>query len=85
MMTSLPPHLVFSTDCINAALEVTVEQPPPATGTLRVRQVLEEEWNAFADRDGQIAHPKFLEWFPDTEEIHISEFVDTPHENYVAE
>ncbi|KAE8894043.1 hypothetical protein PF003_g21926 [Phytophthora fragariae] len=85
MMTPLSPHLVCSIHRINAALEVAVEQPPPATGTLRVCQATEEEWNAFADRDGQIVHPKFLEWFPDTEEIHIIEFADTPHENYIAE
>ncbi|KAE8894042.1 hypothetical protein PF003_g21927 [Phytophthora fragariae] len=84
-MTSLPPHLVSSIDRINAALEVAVEQPPPATGTLRVCQATEEEWNAFADMDGQIVHPNFLEWFPDTEEIHIIEFADTPHEKYVGE
>jgi len=30
---------------------------------LRVCQATEEEWNAFADRDGQIVHPNILEWF----------------------
>ncbi|KAE9274342.1 hypothetical protein PR003_g29636 [Phytophthora rubi] len=84
-MTPLPPPHLVSTDRINAALEVAVEQPPPATGTLPVCQATEEEWNAFADMDGQVVHPKFLEWFADTGEIHIIEFADTPHEKYVGE
>ncbi|KAG2815595.1 hypothetical protein PC116_g19484 [Phytophthora cactorum] len=32
-MTPLPPHLLSSIDRINAALEVAVAQPPPATAT----------------------------------------------------
>ncbi|KAG3121949.1 hypothetical protein PC128_g27855, partial [Phytophthora cactorum] len=30
-MTPLPPYLLSSIDHINAALEVAVAQPPPAT------------------------------------------------------
>ena len=73
-MTALPPHLLASIDRINAALEVALAQPPPATGTLRVCEATEEEWNAFADVDGQVMHPNFLEWFEDPGEIHIVEF-----------
>ncbi|KAG9398302.1 CCR4-NOT transcription complex subunit 2 [Aphanomyces cochlioides] len=73
-MTSLPRHLLASIDRINAALEVALEQPPPATGTLRVCFVTEEEWNAFADCDGQVVHPNYREWFPDCGEIHVIEF-----------
>ncbi|KAE9316770.1 hypothetical protein PR003_g18636 [Phytophthora rubi] len=53
--------------------------PAPIASTLPWKL----QWNSLHLR--LVAHPKFLEWFPDTEEIHISEFVDTPHENYVAE
>ncbi|POM62406.1 hypothetical protein PHPALM_28446 [Phytophthora palmivora] len=83
-MTPLPPHLRSSIDRINAALEVAVAQPISATGTLRVCQATEDEWNAFVETDGHIVPPNFLEWFADTEEIHIIEFPDTPHENYVG-
>ncbi|KAG1688988.1 hypothetical protein DVH05_002873 [Phytophthora capsici] len=79
------PHLLPSIDHINAALEVAVTQPPPPTGTLRVCQATEDEWNAFADGDGQVIRPNFLEWFPDMEEIHIIEFENTPHEKYISE
>ncbi|CAK4628326.1 hypothetical protein LEN26_002158 [Aphanomyces euteiches] len=84
-MTDFPPHLVASCDRINAALEVAFEMPPPATGTLRVCLATEDEWNAFADCDGQVVHTKFLEWFADSGEIHIIEFVSTPHEIYSNE
>ncbi|KAF1791713.1 hypothetical protein GQ600_25852 [Phytophthora cactorum] len=84
-MTLLPPHLLSSIDRINAALEVAVAQSPPATGTLRVCQATEDEWNAFVDSDGHIVRSNFLEWFADTGEIHIIEFADAPHENYVCE
>ncbi|CAK4525301.1 unnamed protein product [Aphanomyces euteiches] len=84
-MTDLPPHLVASIDRINAALEVAFDQPPPATGTLRVCVATEEEWNAFADCDGQVVHPNYLEWFADSGEIHIIEFESTPHGCYAAE
>ncbi|CAK4697288.1 unnamed protein product, partial [Aphanomyces euteiches] len=84
-MTDLPPHLVVSYDRINAALEVAFDQPPPATGTLRVCVATEEEWNAFADCDGQVVHPNHLEWFADSGEIHIIEFESTPHGCYAAE
>jgi len=84
IMTPLPPHLLFSIDRINAALEVAVAQPPPATGTLRVCQATEEEWNAFADSDGHVVRPNFLEWFADAGEIHMIEFVGTPHGTYVG-
>ncbi|KAG3133289.1 hypothetical protein PC128_g26354, partial [Phytophthora cactorum] len=82
-MTPLPPHLLSSIDRINAALEVAVAQPPQATGTLRVCQATEDEWNAFVDSDEHIVRPNFLEWFADTGEIHIIEFADAPHGNYV--
>ncbi|KAG4038429.1 hypothetical protein PC123_g26010 [Phytophthora cactorum] len=65
-MTPLPPHLLSSIDRINAALEVAVAQPPPATGTLCVCQATEDERNAFVDSDGHIVRPNFLEWFADT-------------------
>ncbi|KAG2822448.1 hypothetical protein PC118_g25093 [Phytophthora cactorum] len=84
-MTPLPPHLLSSIDRINAALEVAVAQPPQATGTLRVCQATEDEWNAFVDSDEHIVRPNFLEWFADTGEIHIIEFADAPHGNYVCE
>ncbi|KAG3088105.1 hypothetical protein PI124_g16236 [Phytophthora idaei] len=84
-MIPLPPHLLSSIDRTNTALEVAVAQPPPATGALRVCQATEDEWNAFADSDGHIVRPNFLEWFADTGEIHIIEFADIPHEDYVAE
>ncbi|KAG9398279.1 CCR4-NOT transcription complex subunit 2 [Aphanomyces cochlioides] len=82
-MTDLPPHLVASYDRINAALEVAVQQPPPATGTLRVCLATEEEWNAFADCDGQVVRPNFLKWFDDSGEIHIIELDSTPHAKYI--
>ncbi|KAG3045775.1 hypothetical protein PI125_g27059 [Phytophthora idaei] len=82
-MTPLPPHLLSSIDRINAALEVAVAQPPQATGTLRVCQVTEDEWNAFVDSDEHIVRPNFLEWFADTGEIHIIEFADALHEKYI--
>ncbi|KAG3107766.1 hypothetical protein PI124_g16115 [Phytophthora idaei] len=82
-MTPLPPHLLSSIDRINAALEVAVAQPPPATGTLRVCQATEDEWNAFVDSDGHIVRPNFIEWFADTGEIHIIEFADALHEKYI--
>ncbi|KAF1784441.1 hypothetical protein GQ600_3101 [Phytophthora cactorum] len=85
IMTPLPPHLLSSIDRINAALEVAVAQPPQATGTLRVCQATEDEWNAFVDSDEHIVRPNFLEWFADTGEIHIIEFADAPHGNYVCE
>ncbi|KAF1789677.1 hypothetical protein GQ600_22015 [Phytophthora cactorum] len=75
----------LSIDRINAALEVAVAQPPQATGTLRVCQATEDEWNAFVDSDEHIVRPNFLEWFADTGEIHIIEFADAPHGNYVCE
>ncbi|KAG1703146.1 hypothetical protein DVH05_008058 [Phytophthora capsici] len=78
-------HLLSSIDRINAALEVAVAQPPPPTGTLCVCQATEDEWNAFTDTDGQVIQPNFLEWFADTEEIHIIEFASTPHEQYISE
>ncbi|KAL3661173.1 hypothetical protein V7S43_013782 [Phytophthora oleae] len=81
----IPPYLLPSIDRINAALEVAVEQPPPATGTLRVCQATEDEWNAFAITDGNVVHANFLEWFADTEEIHMIEFDNTPHAMYIAE
>ncbi|GMF23567.1 unnamed protein product [Phytophthora lilii] len=77
--------LLSSIDRINAALEAAVAQPPPPTGTLRVCHATEDEWNAFADSEDQIVRPNFLEWFADTEEIHIIEFARTPHEKYAAE
>ncbi|KAG3122651.1 hypothetical protein PC128_g27736, partial [Phytophthora cactorum] len=80
IMTPLPPYLLSSIDHINAALEVAVAQPPPATGTLRVCQATEDEWNAFVDSDGHIVRPNVLEWFADTGEIHIIEFADALHE-----
>ncbi|GMF10108.1 unnamed protein product [Phytophthora lilii] len=83
--TAIMTPLLSSIDRINAALEAAVAQPPPPTGTLRVCHATEDEWNAFADSDGQIVRPKFFEWFADTEEIHIIEFADTPHEDYIAE
>ncbi|CAK4393852.1 unnamed protein product, partial [Aphanomyces euteiches] len=82
-MTDLPPHLVASIDRINAALEVALEQPPPATGTLRVCLATEEEWNAFVHCDGEVVHLKYLEWFADTGDIHIIEFECTPHGKYI--
>ncbi|KAG3098362.1 hypothetical protein PI124_g15377 [Phytophthora idaei] len=82
-MTPLPPHFLSSIDRINAALEVAVAQPSPATGTLCVCQATEDEWNAFVDSDGHIVRPNFLEWFADTGEIHIIEFADAPHEMYI--
>ncbi|KAH9159811.1 hypothetical protein LEN26_002160 [Aphanomyces euteiches] len=84
-MTDLPPHLVASNDRINAALELAFDEPPPATGTLRVCLATEEEWNAFVDWDGEVVHLKYLEWFADSGEIHIIEFVSTPHEIYSDE
>ncbi|KAG9398278.1 CCR4-NOT transcription complex subunit 2 [Aphanomyces cochlioides] len=84
-MTDLPPHLVASINRINAALEVAVQQPPPATGTLRVCLATEEEWNAFADCDGEVVHLNYLEWFADSGEIHVIEFESTPHETYSDE
>ncbi|CAK4685496.1 hypothetical protein LEN26_002159 [Aphanomyces euteiches] len=83
-MTDLPPHLVASYDRIDAALEVAVQQPRPATGTLRVCVATEEEWNAFADCDGQVVRPNYLEWFADSGEIHIIEFFYLPHDRYAA-
>ncbi|GMF14679.1 unnamed protein product [Phytophthora lilii] len=77
--------LLSSIDRINAALEAAVAQPPPPTGTLRVCHATEDEWNAFADSEGQIARLNFLEWFADTEEIHIIEFADASHESYISE
>ncbi|GMF22031.1 unnamed protein product [Phytophthora lilii] len=71
--------LLSSIDRINAALEAAVAQPPPPTGTLRVCHATEDEWNAFADSEGQIARLNFLEWFADTGVIHIIEFADAPH------
>ncbi|KAJ8524617.1 hypothetical protein ON010_g16500 [Phytophthora cinnamomi] len=85
IMIPLPTHLLSSIDRINAALEVAVEQPPPATGTLCVCQATEDEWNAFVDSDGHIVRPNFLEWFADAGEIHIIEFADVPHGSYVSE
>ncbi|GMF65324.1 unnamed protein product [Phytophthora lilii] len=79
----LPRHILAALHRINTALENAMVQPPPATGILRVCPATEEEWNACADNDGQIFPPKFLEWFD--EEIHIIEFVGTPHEKYVGE
>ncbi|KAH9147787.1 hypothetical protein AeRB84_008667, partial [Aphanomyces euteiches] len=70
---------------INAALELAFDQPPPATGTLRVCLATEEEWNAFAGCDGLVVHLEYLEWFADSGEIHIIEFVSTPHERYLGE
>ncbi|KAF1794187.1 hypothetical protein GQ600_22585 [Phytophthora cactorum] len=84
-MTPLPPYLLSSIDHINAALEVAVAQPPPATGTLRVCQATEDEWNAFVDSDGHIVRPNVLEWFADTGEIHIIEFADALHERDISE
>ncbi|GMF38921.1 unnamed protein product [Phytophthora fragariaefolia] len=84
-MTSLPPHLLASIDRINAALDVAVAQPPPATGTLCVCQTTEDEWNAFVYSDGQIVRPNLLEWFADCGEIHIIEFASTPHAKYIVE
>ncbi|KAG1711008.1 hypothetical protein DVH05_013728 [Phytophthora capsici] len=75
---------LVSVDRINAALEVAVAQSPPSTGSLCVCQATEDEWNAFVDSDGHIVRPHFLEWFADTGEIHIIEFADAPHENYVV-
>ncbi|KAG2770643.1 hypothetical protein PC116_g5260 [Phytophthora cactorum] len=85
IMTPLPPHLLSSIDRINAALEVAEAQPPQATGTLRVCQATEDEWNAFVDSGEHIVRPNFLEWFADTGEIHIIEFADTPHGSYASE
>ncbi|KAG6592504.1 Transmembrane ascorbate ferrireductase 1 [Phytophthora cinnamomi] len=58
--------LLSSIDRINAALEAAVAQPPPPTGTLRVCHATEDEWNAFADSEGQIVRLNYLEWFADT-------------------
>ncbi|KAH9179429.1 hypothetical protein AeNC1_017303, partial [Aphanomyces euteiches] len=82
-MTDLPPHLRAGINRINAALEVAIEMPPPATGTLRVCVATEEEWNAFVHCDGQVVRPNYLEWFTDSGEIHIIEFVSTPHAKYI--
>ncbi|KUF87682.1 hypothetical protein AM588_10001569 [Phytophthora nicotianae] len=76
--------LVASIDRINAALEAAVAQPPPPTGTLRVCHATEDEWNAFADSEDPIVRLNYLEWFPDTEEIHIIEFADAPHDAYIS-
>ncbi|KAF4131128.1 hypothetical protein GN958_ATG19673 [Phytophthora infestans] len=65
--------LLSSVDRINAALEAAVAHPPPSTGTVRVCHATEDEWNAFADSEDPIVRLKYLEWFPDTEEIHIIE------------
>ncbi|KAG9398305.1 hypothetical protein AC1031_014893 [Aphanomyces cochlioides] len=67
------------------AFELVIEQPPPTTGTLRVCLATEEEWNAFFNCDGQVVRPNYLEWFADSGEIHIIEFVSTPHADYIAE
>ncbi|GMF58834.1 unnamed protein product [Phytophthora fragariaefolia] len=77
--------LLSSIDRINAALEAALAQPPPPTGTVRVCHATEDEWNAFADSEDQIVRLNYLEWFADTEEIHIIEFADAPHENYISE
>lgn len=84
-MTPLPPRILSSIDRISAALEVAVEEPPPAAGTLRVCQATEDEWNLFVNRDGHIVRPNYLEWFADTGEIHMIEFADVPHESYSNE
>ncbi|CAK4084439.1 unnamed protein product [Aphanomyces euteiches] len=65
--------------------KLAFDQPPPATGTLRVCLATEEEWNAFVDWDGEVVHLEYLEWFADSGEIHIIEFVSTPHEIYSDE
>jgi len=85
IMTPLPNRLRSSVDRIKAALEVAVTHPPLAAGTLRVCEATEDEWNAFADSEDPIVRLNYLEWFPDTEEIHIIEFADAPHENYISE
>ncbi|KAF4149814.1 hypothetical protein GN958_ATG01011 [Phytophthora infestans] len=77
--------LLSSIDPINAALEAAVAHSPLPTGTVRVCHATEDEWNAFADSEDPIARRNYLEWFPDTEEIHIIEFADAPHEIYIAE
>ncbi|EEY68356.1 uncharacterized protein PITG_04804 [Phytophthora infestans T30-4] len=77
--------LLSSIDRISAALEAAVAHPPPPTGTVRVCHATEDEWNAFADSEDPIVRLNYLEWFPDTEEIHIIEFADAPHEDYVGE
>ncbi|EGZ24174.1 hypothetical protein PHYSODRAFT_483773 [Phytophthora sojae] len=76
--------LLSSIDRINAALEAALAQPPPPTGTVRVCHATEDEWNAFADSEDQIVRLNYLEWFADTEEIHIIEFADAPHEDYIS-
>ncbi|KAF4135897.1 hypothetical protein GN958_ATG14883 [Phytophthora infestans] len=77
--------LLSSIDRINAALEAAVAQSSPPTGTLRVCHATEDEWNAFADSEGQLVRPNFLEWFADTREIHLIEFASTPHERYTRQ
>ncbi|KAF4140356.1 hypothetical protein GN958_ATG10520 [Phytophthora infestans] len=77
--------LLSSIDRINAALEAAVAHSPPPTGTVRVCHATEDEWNAFADSEDPIVRLNYVEWFPDTEEIHIIEFADAPHEIFIAE
>eukprot|EP00644_Phytophthora_capsici_P019539 jgi/Phyca11/133716/e_gw1.665.2.1 len=76
--------LLSSIDRINAALEAALAQPPPPTGTVRVCHATEDEWNAFADSEDPIVRLNLLEWFVDTEEIHIIEFADAPHGAYAS-
>ncbi|KAF4139257.1 hypothetical protein GN958_ATG11617 [Phytophthora infestans] len=84
-MTPLPPRVLSSVDRIKAALEAAVAHPPPAAvGTLRVCEATEDEWNAFADSEDPIVRLNYLEWFPDTGDIHIVEFADAPHDAYVS-
>ncbi|KAF4140359.1 hypothetical protein GN958_ATG10523 [Phytophthora infestans] len=69
--------LLSSIDPINAALEAAVAHSPLPTGTVRVCHATEDEWNAFADSEDPIARRNYLEWFPDTEEIHIIDGMST--------
>ncbi|KAF1785301.1 hypothetical protein GQ600_10660 [Phytophthora cactorum] len=63
-MTPLPPHLLSSIDRINAALEVAEAQPPQATGTLRVCQATEDEWNATSFAEHMSVHGSKDTWTP---------------------
>ncbi|ETV71883.1 hypothetical protein H257_13018 [Aphanomyces astaci] len=51
---------------------------------LALCQGTEDEWNAFADTDGQVVGSNLLEWFADTGDIHMIEFAATPHGKYIG-
>lgn len=85
MAAAAVPQLLANIDHINAALRAALEQPPPVTGTLRVCEATEAEWNEFVDGNDHVVRPNYLEWFASTGEIHIVEFADYPHETFVYE